>query len=162
MLAPSGCFGRTSSLSRRSPAPRTFPRSAISNGVDDKVGMLHMRSANKKSARWVCAAVVFGLLLPATLFAHPGSGIVVDRLGEVYFIDTGAGLWKIDAHGTLVKITAPRFHWLTLDAEDRFASARLPSGASGDVTRVGSKPALLLSSDYPLAIGRGGGLFYPL
>lgn len=108
----------------------------------------------------LCAALIVGLL-PATLFAHPGSGIVVDRLGHVYFVDTGSGLWKIDASGALVKITAPRFHWMALDADDRFASARLPSGSTGDITRVGSTPTLLLASDYPLAITRDGQLYYP-
>ena len=123
--------------------------------------MLHVRSARTRGRWLVCAALVFGLL-PATLFAHPGSGIVVDRLGQVYFVDTGSGVWKIDTRGVLVRIGAPRFHWLTLDALDRFASARLPSGSTGDITRVGSKPTLLLASDYPLAIGSDGNLYYPL
>jgi hypothetical protein len=122
--------------------------------------MLHVRNASTKGARLVGAALIFALL-PATLFAHPGSGIVVDRLGQVYFVDTGSGLWKIDTRGVLVKITAPRFHWLTLDAHDRFASARLLSGSTGDITRVGSTPTLLLASDYPLAIGSDGNLYYP-
>lgn len=122
--------------------------------------MLHVRSARTRGRWLVCAALVFGLL-PATLFAHPGSGIVVDRLGQVYFVDTGSGLWKIDTRGRLVKIAEPRFHWLTLDALDRFSGARLPSGSTGDITRVGSKPTLLLASDYPLAIGSDGNLYYP-
>jgi hypothetical protein len=108
----------------------------------------------------VCAALLLAFL-PVTLLAHPGSGIVVDRLGQVYFVDTGSGLWKIDSRGTLVKITAPRFHWMTLDTDNRFASARLPSGSAGDITRVGSSPTLLLASDYPLAIGSDGNLYYP-
>jgi len=117
--------------------------------------MLHSRRA------WLmCAALLF-TLLPATLLAHPGSGIVVDRLGQVYFVDTGSGLWKIDTHGTLVKIATPRFHWLALDARDRFASTRLPSGSMGEVTRVGSRPTLLLASDYPLVVGSDGNLYYP-
>jgi hypothetical protein len=122
--------------------------------------MLHVSIARTRGAWSGCAALILGLL-PATLFAHPGSGIVVDRLGQVYFVDTGSGVWKIDTRGVLVKITAPRFHWLALDADDRFASARLPSGSTGDITRVGSKPTLLLASDYPLAIGRDGTLYYP-
>ena len=113
-----------------------------------------------RSARLTCAALLF-TFLPTTLLAHPGSGIVVDRLGQVYFVDTGSGLWKIDTHGVLVKIAAPRFHWLALDADDRFASARLPSGPTGEVTRAGARPTLLLASDYPLAIGSDGSLYYP-
>ena len=85
----------------------------------------------------------------------------MDRTGQVYFLDTGSGLWKIDAKGALVPINAPRFHWLTLDADDRFKSASLPSGSTGEVTRSGSAPTLLLASDYPLAIGRDGNLYYP-
>ena len=106
-------------------------------------------------------SVFLGLLLPAPLLAHPGSGIVVDRLGQVYFVDTGSGLWKITTSGELVRIQAPRFHWLTLDAADRFATATLPSGPAGEVTRVGASPTLLLASDYPLAIGRDGNLYFP-
>jgi len=108
----------------------------------------------------VCFALLFGLLA-APLFAHPGSGIVVDRLGRVYFIDTGSGLWMIDTSGVLVKITAPRYHWMTLDAHDRFANTPLPSGSAGDITRIGVSPTLLLASDYPLAIVRDGNLYYP-
>ena len=118
------------------------------------------RSATTRGAWLVCAALIFGLV-PGRLLAHPGSGIVVDRLGQVYFVDTGSGLWKIDTRGVLVKVTAPRFHWMTLDADDRFATARLPAGSAGDVTRVGSTPTLLLASDYPLAIGSDGNLYYP-
>ena len=105
--------------------------------------------------------VFLAALLPTPLLAHPGSGIVVDRFGQVYFIDTGSGLWKITTSGELVRIQAPRFHWLALDAADRFATARLPSGPAGEITPVGSGPTLLLASDYPLAIGRDGNLYYP-
>jgi hypothetical protein len=30
-------------------------------------------------------------LLPSLALAHPGAGIVVDRLGQVYFVATGSG-----------------------------------------------------------------------
>lgn len=101
------------------------------------------------------------ILFPTSTMAHPGSGIVVDRRGEVYFLDTGSGVWKIDLHGQLTRLPGPRFHWMTIDHDDCFSNARLPTGASGDITRVGSSPTLLVASDFPLALGANGHLFYP-
>jgi len=98
-------------------------------------------------------------VLPAQ--AHPGSGIAVDRTGQVYFIDTGDGLWKIDLQGHLVHLGGPRFHWMALDLENKFAKTTLPSGPSGDITRVGDNPAVLVSSDFPIAIAPDGNLYYP-
>jgi hypothetical protein len=92
---------------------------------------------------------------PAT--AHPGSAIVVDRLGQVWFLDTGDGLWKIDAHRALIRLGGNRFHWMALDQDDRFAGSTLPR----DVTRAGKSPTLLIASDYPIAIGQDGNLYYP-
>ena len=100
-------------------------------------------------------------LLSSPTMAHPGSGIAVDRLGQVYFLDTGSGLWKIDAHGKLARISETRFHWLALDANNRFANTPLPSGSNGDITKAAANPTLLLSSDYPIAIAQDGNLYYP-
>jgi DNA-binding beta-propeller fold protein YncE len=122
--------------------------------------MWQMRSAGAAAAGRLALLCLAGLL-PAPVLAHPGSGIVVDRLGQVYFVDTGSGLWKIDVHGALIRIAAPMFHWLTLDADDRFGSVQLPSGSRGEITRVGSTPTLLLGSDFPLSMGRDGNLYYP-
>jgi hypothetical protein len=101
------------------------------------------------------------ILFPASIMGHPGSGIVVDRRGEVYFIDTGAGVWKIDLHGKLTQLPGPRFHWMAIDYDDCFSTVTLPNGARGDITRVGSTPTLLVASDYPIAIGSNGNLYYP-
>ena len=100
-------------------------------------------------------------LLSIPIFGHPGSGIAVDKLGQVYFLDTGSGLWKIDTRGNLSHLSRTLFHWLTIDSNDRFANSRLPSGARGDILRVGSNPTVLLSSDYPIATGQDGNLYYP-
>jgi SMP-30/gluconolaconase/LRE-like protein len=110
--------------------------------------------------RWIHAALL-ATLLAAPALAHPGSAIAVDRQGQVYFLDTGSGPYKIDAKGALVRLDGPRFHWLTLDLDDRYKSTSLPSGASGDITRVGSTPTLLVSSDYPVAVGPDGNLYHP-
>lgn len=107
------------------------------------------------------AALVVIAVLRSSIAAHPGSGIVVDRHGEVYFLDTGSGVWKIDRHGKLTHLPGPRFHWMTIDADNCFSSVRLPTGARGDITRVGATPTLLVASDFPIAIGANGNLYYP-
>src|SRR5437879_2551033 len=101
------------------------------------------------------------VLFPASIMAHPGSGIVVDRRGEVYFIDTGAGVWKIDLQGKLTQLPGPKFHWMAIDSDDRFRTTELPTGARGDITRVGATPTLLVASDFPIAISSSGNLYYP-
>lgn len=111
--------------------------------------------------RQIVLILATACLLSTPALAHPGSGIAADRLGQVYFLDTGSGLWKIDTQGKLTHLSSTLFHWLAIDAGDRFASTRLPSGALGDILTVGANPTLLLSSDYPIAIGQDGNLYYP-
>lgn len=96
----------------------------------------------------------------ATTFAHPGSGIVVHD-GQVYFIDTGKGVWKIDTQGRLVSHEGPALHFMSLDAAGLFRKTSFPRGRLADVRAVGSNPTLIVSSDYPLTVGRDGALYYP-
>jgi sugar lactone lactonase YvrE len=100
---------------------------------------------------------------PTAFFAHPGSGIAVDRLGQIFFLDTGSGLWKIDTRGGLSHLSPLRNHWLAIDADNGFDQARLPTDSGRDwvITAVGSDPTILLSTDFPLVTGPGGDLFYP-
>ena len=112
---------------------------------------------------------IIGFFILVLLFAgskalaHPGSGIVVDRQGNVYFLDTGSGVWKIDPAGKLTKLSGPAYHWMAIDIDGRLANATLPYFSSGNatVTRVADNPSLILSSDFPLAVGPDGGLYYP-
>ena len=106
-------------------------------------------------------ALAAACLLPATALAHPGTGIVVDREGNVFFVDMVSGVWKLDMHGTLMHMPGPAFHWMTLDVGDRFGTTRLPSGSGGDIVRLGAHPTLLLGSDVPITLGRDGNLYYP-
>ena len=104
------------------------------------------------------------LLVTSTVtsaIAHPGSGIVVDRRGYVYFLDTGAGVWMIDPAGKLARHEGPRFHWMAIDENERPSDARLPSIPSGEVTAAGVNPTLLISSDVPIAVGQDGALYFP-
>src|SRR5687768_13458337 len=105
--------------------------------------------------------IVVVACLSTSVNAHTGSGIAVDRLGQVYFLDTGSGLWKIDTRGRLTHLSRTLFHWLAIDADNRFANTQLISGALGEILRVGTNPTVLISSDYPIAIGQDGNLYYP-
>lgn len=115
----------------------------------------------RASCRGIAVILAAACLLSTPILAHTGSGIAVDRFGQVYFVDTGSGLCKIDAQGKLARISGTMFHWLAIDPNNRFGSSQLPSGALGDILRVGANPTLLLSSDYPIAIGQDGNLYYP-
>ncbi len=111
--------------------------------------------------------IIFGIavacVLGASAFGHPGSGILVDRLGQVYFIDTGSGLWKIDAKGAASRLSPLRNHWLAMDPNDRFIQSRVPTDPGRDwvITAAGSNPTILISSDFPIVIGQDGNLYYP-
>jgi len=101
------------------------------------------------------------LLVSNELLAHPGSGIVVDRQGNVYFVDTGSGIWRIDPKGELTRLSGPAYHWMAIDHQGLLKNVTLPYFSSDDATvaRVGEN--LLVSSDFPVTIGRDGSLYYP-
>src|SRR3954471_21072139 len=78
------------------------------------------------------AVVVMGAVVAPGASGHPGSGIVVDEKGQVFFTDTGhpddrfsGHVWKIDAQGRLSSAHATGAHWLALDAAGHFARADL-------------------------------------
>lgn len=112
-----------------------------------------------------CAQLILILIAtcitPASINAHPGAGIAVDRSGQVFFLDTGSGLWKIDTRGGLTHLSRTLFHWLAIDENNRFANTEFNSGALGEILKVSASPTVLISSDYPIAIDRYGNLYYP-
>src|SRR6266511_3084256 len=110
--------------------------------------------------RIIRIALVTALLVTSTAIAHPGSGIVVDRRGYVYFLDTGIGVWVVDPSGKLARHDGPRFHWMAIDESEQPFGARLPAIPGGEVSPAGVNPTLLLSSDVPVVIGRDGALYY--
>jgi sugar lactone lactonase YvrE len=118
-----------------------------------------MRTLRRNFCRFVFAIA----LLASSALAHPGSGILVDRLGQIYFIDTGSGLWKIDTRGAVSHLTPLRNHWLAMDPNDRFTQSRVPTDPGRDwvITSAGSNPTMLISTDFPLVIGQDGNLYYP-
>jgi len=115
----------------------------------------------RQAAQNLLRALVTTCLVVIAALAHPGSGIVVDRQGQVYFVDTGQGVWKLDTQGRLTPHEGPAFHWMTIDTDGRFTKTPLLSSPSAEIRQVGINPTLILSSDFPLAIGRDGALYYP-
>ena len=107
--------------------------------------------------------IILGLVLAMAAFGHPGSGILVDARGQVYFLDTGSGLWKMDPKGALTHISPLRNHWIAMDPRDRFTQSRLPTDPGRDwvITPAGANPTMLISTDFPLVIGQDGNLYYP-
>ena len=114
-----------------------------------------------KHATRILSAFLAALLAASPSFAHPGSGIVVDRHGEVYFVDTGQGVWKVDLQGHPARHQGPAYHWMTIDHRGSFAGRRMPRNVGGELPVVGKNPTLILSSDFPVAIGSDGAFYYP-
>lgn len=113
-----------------------------------------------KTSIVIVLCVILGTGVSA-VSAHPGSGIVVDKDGQVFFTDTGRGVWKIDAKGGLTYLPSSRFHWLAIDEAGNFAEAQQSFGEWFErVTPQGSKPVLIICSDFPLTTGKDGDLFY--
>lgn len=109
---------------------------------------------------WSILTLLCLILVVIPLRAHPGSAIAVDAKGRVFFVDTGAGVFRIEAPGRLTRVGGPAFHWMALDGEGRFAKATLPTGRGWEMVASGPDPTLVLSSDFPVALSEGA-IFTP-
>ncbi len=107
------------------------------------------------------AASLLAALATTTAWAHPGSGIVADAQGNVYFVDTGIGVWKIDPQGRVARHPGPAYHFLAIDRLGRLTQRDLPGTADEDLKLVGEKPALIVASSYPPTVGPAGDFYYP-
>ncbi len=98
-----------------------------------------------------------------TASAHPGSGIVVDPQGQVFFQDSAARtIWKIDTQG---KVTAYYDklggHWIALDTKGKFARSGLKLVER--ITPEGVTPALIVADGgAPITVNTDGNLYYGL
>lgn len=97
----------------------------------------------------------------ATAFAHPPAGIAVDDKGRVYFMQVPVGVWMIDEHGKLGMAPGTGYHHIELDPDGKFLKQHWPSFPDGVIRAVGTNPAILCVSSFPVAIGRDGALYYP-
>jgi hypothetical protein len=120
---------------------------------------------------FLAVVAVFGFAA-FTASAHPGSGIVVDAQGRVYFSEAGdidahlpGAIWQIDRQGKLSRLQEGGAHYLALDVKGGFAQTDLDRWFGQRVTpwlqRVDtSDGALLLADGQPIAMRRDGSLYY--
>jgi formylglycine-generating enzyme len=106
----------------------------------------------------IAAQVDLGIVMT---LAHPGSGIVVDQQGNVYFTHTGRGVGRIDTEGKLTYVHADTGgHWMALDLEGKFSAAP-DNRLFRRVTPAGTRPALLYASGgAPFVVSRDGNVYY--
>ena len=71
----------------------------------------------KKTLLSLAFTCLFSSVAAHRALAHPGAAIAVDANGRVYFVDTGHGVWTVDAAGKLVDLGGPAYHWMALDPE---------------------------------------------
>ncbi|HEY3392317.1 MAG TPA: hypothetical protein VGK58_06405 [Lacipirellulaceae bacterium] len=117
-----------------------------------------MNSRHKLIVAVLCVVVAAAA---GRALAHPGSGIFVDAEGQVYFTDTGKGVWKIDAKGKLERMAGSAWHFMAGDMDGRFANASDAFGRWFErASPRGSVPAILLCSDFPCAVGKDGNLYF--
>ena len=102
--------------------------------------------------------VVLTLLAAIPLSAHPGSAIAVAKDGRVFFVDTGGGVFSIDASGRVTRHPGPAFHWFAFDPAGRFQKTPWPSIPGCEIR---SATPVVLSSDFPVTIGTDGKFYYP-
>jgi hypothetical protein len=114
---------------------------------------------------------LFALAAPRVA-AHPGTGIVVDQKGRVFFIDSGGEgfLWRIDPGGKRSLIQKGRLqglHWLTLDEKGRYSGEDLKKWFNqritpnfGRVLLSDSRSALLQTDGCPVVVDRDGTLYF--
>jgi sugar lactone lactonase YvrE len=106
--------------------------------------------------------VIMAQLSFATFMAsgHPGSGIVVDDQGNVYFTDMGRGVGRIDPQGKLTYVGKTHGgHWLCLDPAGSFSHTQ--PRYFERITPDGAKPALIFADGgSPIAVLRDDFLYY--
>jgi hypothetical protein len=125
---------------------------------------MEVRPMNRLLLGTLFRFLAVGLAIASCLhcWGHPASGIVVSPQGDVYFVDTARGVFRI-SRGSLQQISSHNEHWIILDANGRFSGGTPVVVSSPRIYRVtpdGKKPAILLSSGVPITINEAGDLFY--
>jgi hypothetical protein len=105
-----------------------------------------------RAALWLFAACV------STPAAEPGAGIVVDSERQVWFTDSGAGVVRLSSRGELTPQSKQQARWLGFDSQGLYAQSK-PERYQR-ITGKGVSPAVLASTQGPIAIGPDGDVYY--
>ncbi|MFI5153104.1 MAG: hypothetical protein ACHQET_07190 [Chitinophagales bacterium] len=91
---------------------------------------------------------------------HPGSGIVVDNYGNIYFTYSRVGVVRISVDGKLSYAhKATDGHWLCLDVQGFFSKTQ-PKFFER-ITPSGAKPALIYAGGgSPIVVNKDGNFYY--
>jgi hypothetical protein len=120
-----------------------------------------MKATPMKAKATMIITTLVTLAVTNSALAHPGSGIAVDRNGQVYFTQTnGKGTWKISPKGELTLVSAVRDHWLCIDLEGLFSRSNLKGFER--ITPDGAKPTVLSNGNYPFTVNRDGNIYSAL
>ena len=108
----------------------------------------------------LAVALLHFLLSAQATFAHPGSGIVIDKYGNIYFIYSRTGVVKISSDGELSYIhKATDGHWMCLDELGIFSKTQ-PKYFER-ITPDGTKPAIIYTGGgSPILINKDGNFYY--
>src|SRR5678816_888508 len=120
--------------------------------------MFQANGDDVRMRRLLCILAIGGVAVSGS--AHPGSGIVVDSQGQVFFQDSVARtIWKIDANGKVTSyFDKLGGHWMALDRTGAFARADLKLVER--ITPAGVVPALIVADGgAPVAVNSGN-LYY--
>lgn len=90
--------------------------------------------------------------------AEPGSGIVVDLERQVWFTDSGTGVWRLNGRGEMTLQFKHPAQWLGFDSDGRYAHSK-PEFYQR-ITPKGVNPSMLGSTSGPIAIGPEGDVYY--
>ncbi len=114
-----------------------------------------------------CVVIVVWMQLASmtSTLAHPGSGIVVDRDGNVFVSDINRGLLKFSPDGKVSVVLREAGHWLAVDTEKKFEGMDFQKSDHWPRWFKHRKPpgsdlALISDGGSPLVIHRDGNLYY--
>jgi hypothetical protein len=107
----------------------------------------------------ILISIMFLLRIGAA-FSHPGTGIVIDKYGNIYFIHTGVGIAKFSNKGILTYVHKSNDgHWMCLDERGIFS--RTQPGYFERITKDGELPVIIYAGGgSPIAIGNDGNFYY--